>query len=89
MTLPRYPVYRAMADVRYAGMWFLTDGDDLYVTGNTERLTDVLRIEVRHYKTAIIEALCRLPSECERPTVCLNIGTCEQCQTSKESETAA
>lgn len=89
MTLPRYPVFRVMADVRYVGMWFRADVDDLYIIGNTERLTDELRIEVKRHKPAIIEALSELPSECERPTVCLNIGFCDQCRTSNESETAA
>lgn len=92
MRLPRYPVYRVMADCRYAGMWFRVDGDDLYVTGHTDRLTDALRLGVKRHKPAIIEALRELPSGCRVPTACLNVGCgghCEHARPQQEGRDAA
>lgn len=88
MILPRYPVFRVIADVRYAGMWFRIDGDDLYVTGDTAKLTADLRSKVTRHKPAILEAVSQLPTACRLPTVCLNVGCCEDCQASIESEAA-
>ena len=89
MTLPPYPVYRVMADLRYAGMWFRVEGDDLFVTGNTANLTDALRLKVKRHKPIIIATLHQLPDECRLPTVCLNVGYCERCRMNEESERAA
>lgn len=79
MSLPRYPVFRVMADCRYAGMWFRVEGDDLFVTGNTAHLTDELRWQVAQHKTDIIAAVTAMPPACHLPTVCLNAGYCGTC----------
>lgn len=89
MNLPRYLVFRIMADCRYAGMWFRSDDADLYVTGNTARLTDELRWHIQQHKPEIIEALNNLPPSCHLPTVCLNAGYCGECKSIKESEQVA
>jgi|GEM_PF-5024272 len=89
MSLPRYPVFRVMADLRYAGMWFRVEGDDLFVTGNTAKLTDDLRGKIAHHKPDIIAALNQLPPACHLPTVCLNAGYCAECEPITESERAA
>ncbi len=84
MILPRYSVYRVIADVRYAGMWFRSDGSDLYVIGDTTRLTADLQSKVKCQKLAIIDAVNQLPPDCRLPTVCLNVGCREACQVAKE-----
>lgn len=89
MILPRYEVYRVIAEVRYAGMWFRLDGEDLFVTGNVDRLTEEMRWEIKAYKAEIMVALSALPYGCRLPTVCLNIGCSGACQVHQESGKAA
>lgn len=89
MRLPAYPVYRVMANCRYRGMWFRVDGDDLYVTGHTDRLTDALRLEIKRHKPEIIAALSHLPTMCHVPTACLNIGCGGNCQYARQKGRAA
>lgn len=84
MSLVRYPVVRVINDVRYEGMWFRIEGDDLYVTGKTENLTDYMRAKVKRLKPEIMDALQGLPADCPLPTVHLLIGQCDHCQCGME-----
>jgi len=76
VTVAPNPLYRVIADVRYAGMRFRTDGDDLYVSGATDRLSAALTARIKHHKPAIIAALNRIPDGCVVPHVCMDIGAC-------------
>jgi hypothetical protein len=77
-----------MANARYLGVWFRVERGRLFITGDTSKLTADLRDKIKAHKMAIIDAVTDLPAQCTLPTVCLNVGHCNQCHHDAESEAA-
>lgn len=71
------PARRVLGQVRYAGMrWHVRDGR-LYLTGNTDALTDAHRAAIDRHRPQLVAILEALPARCVVPHMCCVIGPCD------------
>lgn len=72
----RNPARRLLGEIRYAGMRWHVQGGELYLSGATDRLTDVQRALIDRHRSALVAILRDLPSDCVVPHMCCVVGQC-------------
>ena len=71
------PARLVLAAVRYAGMRWEVEGGELYLSGNTDSLTDAHRSAIDRHRPQLVGILESLPARCVVPHMCGALGPCD------------